>query len=882
MQPYQTETKTLANQYPKQDFEEGLSQATAKELLLKNGPNRIETKTTPKWVLFIRQFNNLITYILLLAMFLTLMLGHQTDAIVIGAVVIINALIGYYQEANAANALSKIQQMLATKATVYRQGQRLDIDASQLVVGDVVYLEAGDNVPADLRLVSCANLRIQESALTGESDAITKQAEAILADKVPLAKQKNIAFSSTAVVNGSGLGVVIATGKDTQIGQISTAVAETKSSLTPLMREINGLGKGVSIAVLVAAVILFGIGWFFETYSLSVLALAVVTMIVGSIPEGLPATTSVILALGVADMAKNKKAIVKSLPAVETLGAVDVIATDKTGTLTKNEMTLTDIYTQTEHFTLSQTGYDPKGDLLLNGQKTTPNTTVQQLLLAGYVANDTELIQVDGRFQINGEPTDGAFLTAYHKVLATMAEPVYESLAFLPFDSDYRYIARLIQQPHQEHATLFIKGAPDKLFAMAQASGTFDEAFWMQKVNKLSQQGKRVIAVGQITKLDLTTQITPELLYGNLEFLGLAGIIDPPRTEVIETLKTLNQAHVEVKMITGDSPLTASAIGQQLGLASEIKAITGAQWDELTPAQKQQAAVENQIFARTTPKNKLEIVKALQQSGKVTAMTGDGVNDAPALKAADIGVAMGIKGTDVAREAADMVLTDDNFSTLGQAIKEGRRIYDNIKKSILFLLPTSFAEGLIIFFSIMFNQPMPLQATQMLWINMVSAITIQFAFIFEPAEKGIMQRRPRKTNQAMMNRHDVIQMAYVSVLMAGSALFSYEWLQSLGADAKTASTMMLNIIIISKIFYLFNIRTPKLAFSKEFFSNTKAFYVILVMLLLQLALTYVPFMQEVFYTEPLTLNEWLAAILCGMFVLVITEIDKFIRLKKQA
>lgn len=882
MQPYQTEAKTLANQYPKQDFEEGLSQAQAKELLLKNGPNRIETQTTPKWVLFVRQFNNLITYILLFAMVLTLMLGHQTDAIVIGAVVIINALIGYYQEANAANALSKIQQMLATKATVYRQGQRLDIDASQLVVGDVVYLEAGDNVPADLRLVSCANLRIQESALTGESDAVTKQAAAILADKVPLAKQKNMAFSSTAVVNGSGLGVVIATGKDTQIGQISTAVAETKSSLTPLMREINGLGKGVSIAVLVAAVILFGIGWFFETYSLSVLALAVVTMIVGSIPEGLPATTSVILALGVADMAKNKKAIVKSLPAVETLGAVDVIATDKTGTLTKNEMTLTDIYTQTEHFTLSQTGYAPQGDLLLNGQKTPPNTTVKQLLLAGYVANDTELIQVDGHFQINGEPTDGAFLTAYHKVLATLAEPVYESLAFLPFDSDYRYIARLIQQPNQKQATLFIKGAPDKLFAMAQASGTFDEAFWMQKVNKLSQQGKRVIAVGQITKLDPATPITAELLYGNLEFLGLAGIIDPPRTEVIETLKTLSQAHVEVKMITGDSPLTASAIGQQLGLAPEVKAITGAQWDELTFAQKQQAAVENQIFARTTPKNKLEIIKALQQSGKVTAMTGDGVNDAPALKAADIGVAMGIKGTDVAREAADMVLTDDNFATLGQAIKEGRRIYDNIKKSILFLLPTSFAEGLIIFFSIMFNQPMPLQATQMLWINMVSAITIQFAFIFEPAEKGIMHRRPRKTNQAMMNRHDVIQMAYVSVLMALSALFSYEWLQSLGADAKTASTMMLNIIIISKIFYLFNIRTPKLAFSKEFFGNKKAFYVILVMLLLQLALTYVPFMQEVFYTEPLTLNEWLAAILCGMFVLVITEIDKFIRLKKQA
>lgn len=882
MEHYQTKIADLAQEYPNQSFEQGLSDQQAQQRLAQNGPNKLETKTTPKWILFVHQFNNMITYILLLAMILTLTMGHHTDAIVIALVVIINAIIGYYQEANAADALSKIQQMLATKATVYRQDRRLDIPATDLVVGDVVYLEAGDSVPADLRLVTTANLRIQESALTGESDAVTKTTAELLADKVPLAEQTNMAFTSTAVANGSGLGVVVAVGKDTQIGQISTAIAETKPKLTPLMREINGLGKGVSIAVLIAAACLFVLGLIFDTYSVSVLALAVVTMIVGSVPEGLPATTSVILALGVSDMAKNKKTIIKSLPAVETLGAVDVIATDKTGTLTKNEMTMTDIYTKKDHLTLSGTGYEPQGDLLADGHKTTANQTVQTLLLSGYIANDTELVQENGQFDINGEPTDGAFLTAYHKVFATMSEPEYETIDMLPFDSDYRYIARLVKLPNQTKPQLFIKGSPDKLFTMAKNDPTFDEKYWQQKVAELSSCGKRVVAVGQKTLTSHETTISHDLLNTGIDFLGIVGIIDPPRTEVIETLKTMNQAHVEVKMITGDSPLTASAIGKQLGLAPDIKAITGAQWDTLTPEQKRKAAVENQIFARTTPKNKLEIVKALQQSGKVTAMTGDGVNDAPALKAADIGVAMGIKGTDVARDAADMVLTDDNFATLGQAIKEGRRIYDNIKKSILFLLPTSFAEGLIIFFSIMFNQPMPLQATQMLWINMVSAITIQFAFIFEPAEAGIMQRRPRKTNQAMMNRHDVIQMAYVSVLMAVSALFSYEWLQSLGADAKTASTMMLNIIIISKIFYLFNIRTPKLAFSKEFFGNKKAFYVIFVMLLLQLILTYVPFMQEVFYTEPLTLNEWLAAILCGMFVLVITEIDKFIRLKKQA
>lgn len=875
---YQQTLDELQTNYAHQDFEQGLSQTEAANRLATNGPNKLESHHTPKWQLFVCQFNNLIIYILIVAALLTLMMGHYSDAIIIGLVVIINAIIGYYQEANASDALERIKEMLATEATVYRDGQRIDIPTEDLVVGDVIFLEAGDSVPADLRIVDADNLRIQESALTGEADSVEKIATRLTEEEVALADQVNMAFASTSVTNGSGLGVVVATAADTEIGQISVAVTEAKTRPTPLTREINGLGTGVSFVVIGAAVFLFLFGLLGEHYSLSVLAIAIVTMVVGSIPEGLPATMSVILAMGVSDMAKHKHAIVKSLPAVETLGSVDVIATDKTGTLTKNEMTVTEIITAETTYKVSGNGYAPEGQILLNDQPAELDTTLTQFLEASYEANDTTLYQVDNGWTINGEPTDGAFLTLYHKVHGIDDLPTNTEIDMLPFDSDYRYIAKLVQLTDGTHR-IYIKGSPDKLFPMAQqAMVDFPIDDWNADVTRLSEQGKRVVAVGYLDVPTTTATITHEQLQQGIQLLGVAGIIDPPRDEVIQALAEMNAAGVDVKMITGDHPLTAKAIGEKLGLAPTINAITGPEWDRLSDAEKPKAALEHQVFARTTPHNKLEIVEALQASRKVTAMTGDGVNDAPALKRADIGVAMGIKGTDVAKDSADMILTNDNFATMSVAIREGRRIYDNIKKSILFLLPTSFAEGLIIAFTILMQQDMPLQATQLLWINMVSAITIQFAFIFEPAEDGLMTRKPRKTGQALMNKHDVFQMAYVSVLMALIGLLAYDWLLGRGVDQVTASTMMVNIIVISKIFYLFNIRTAKLAFSKAFFTNQKAFGIIALMIILQLILTYVPFMQQTFYTEPLTLLEWGVSIGAGFLILLITEFDKIIRL----
>ncbi|WP_125708428.1 HAD-IC family P-type ATPase [Companilactobacillus zhongbaensis] len=876
---YQTDLSEIQRNNNTKDFEQGLSAHAAEKKLREDGPNKLESQQTPKWLIFLRQFNNMVIYILLAAVVLTVALQEYSDAVIIAIVVIINTLIGYFQETSASNAVEKIKEMLSTDATVYRDGRRIDIPAEKIVVGDYVYLEAGDNVPADLRIVVADNLSIQESALTGEADSVEKIEEAIPEDNVALADQKNMAFASTAVTNGSGIGIVVATGNATEIGKISDEVSAVKTRKTPLMQVIDKLGTGVSYVILIAAVVIFIIGFMFDIYSLPVLAMAVISVVVGTIPEGLPATTSVILAKGVSDMAKNQNTIIKTLPSVETLGSVDVIATDKTGTLTKNEMTVTDLIFADKTYQVSGTGYEPVGEITQDGQKVDLDRQLDLFVQAGYYANDTVLTHEDNKWNINGEPTDGAFLSLYNKVYPVGTKDHYQKVDILPFDSDYRYMGQLVKKDDQQ--TLFVKGSPDKLFAMFK---TLDESFdipkWTQTVEDYSRQGKRVIAVGYREVDGNVDDVTHDLIKTGLHFLGLAAIIDPPREEVIQALKEIRSASVEVKMITGDSAATATAIGEKLGLANEIHAITGPEWDQLSDEDKVLAANRNQVFARTTPGNKIEIIKALQQDNKVTAMTGDGVNDAPALKRADIGIAMGIKGTDVAKDSADMILTDDNFATISKAIKEGRRIFDNIKKSILYLLPISFAEGLIIAFAILARDDIPLHPTQLLWINMVSATTIQFALIFEPAEKGIMKRAPRKTGSGLMNKSDVNQVIYISILMAIIGMIVDEWFTRAGVSAAVTSTTMINVLIVGKIFYLFNIRTKNYAMSKEMLVNKKSYIFIALMMILQLILTYVPFMQSVFHTAAIGWFEWLVALVGGVAVFLIAEFAKWIGFKR--
>lgn len=882
-QAYQLTADELKKQYRLTDLDAGLTSQEAGRRLAADGKNILEVKPTPKWKIFLRQFNNIVIYILLVATALTILIGHTTDAIVIMAVVILNSLIGYFQETSAANALAKIQEMMAQHATVYRDGQRQDVDAADLVIGDVVFLEAGDNVPADLRIVSADNLRVEESALTGETNSVIKTAAALDQEKVPLAERFNMAYSSTSVTSGSGIGVVVATGEQTEIGKISQEVAQIKPKKTRLTKEIDHVGTVVSYITIIGSVIIFIIGFLLKIYSLPALALAVVAMLVGSIPEGLPATTSVILAFGVSKMAKRYQTIIKSMPAVETLGSVDVIATDKTGTLTKNEMSAIELWSGDKHYAVTGTGYAPTGKILQdNGQPAKLDDQLKLLLEAGFQSNDTVLSEDDGHWMINGEPTDGAFLTLYHKALGKDYQSPYEPVDLLPFDSDYRYIAELTRTAAGKQV-IFVKGSPDKLFEMAaKADAHFDLQKWQSRVDEWSKEGKRVIALGyqEVTGPALT-EVEHDHLYQGVHLLGLAALQDAPREEVITALKTMNQAGVAVKMITGDDPQTARAIGQQLGLApGEIHAITGAQWDQLSPEEQAKAAKDNQVFARTTPQNKLEIVNALQRDQLVTAMVGDGVNDAPALKQADIGVAMGIKGTDVAKDAADMILGDDNFATMAAVIEEGRRIYDNIKKSILFLFPTSFAEGLVVAFAILTGQQVPLQPVQLLWINLVAAITIQFAFVFEKAEPGLMERAPRPVSARLMDKHDLFQMGYVSALMAIFALISFEWFTGHGAEVVNATTMMINVIVISKLFYFFSIRTDHYALGQVKVITGKAWGVIGIMLALQLILTYVPFMQEAFHVTGIDLTEWLAVVVFSALIMLVAEFDKWVRRRK--
>ena len=865
----------------------GLSEEDVSFRRSKYGKNNLtESKKESKLVRFLKQFNNSVIYILLVAGVLTLFMGHISDTVVIGIVVLVNALIGYIQENKAESAISKIKQMLVVNATVIRNSQRLDIDAGDLVPGDIVYLEAGDNVPADIRILEANNLKIQESVLTGESDSVQKDKQTLIGI-LTVADQTNMAFASTSITNGDMTGVVVATGDYTQIGKINKSINDVKQEKTPLIISINNLGKYISYAIVLVAVLLFGFGVLFDIYEIPTLLLSIVTMVVGSIPEGLPAITSVILAIGVQNMAR-KNSIVKNLPSVETLGSVNIIATDKTGTLTKNEMTIKDIVTKHHNYIVTGDGYSPEGeifeskgkqDLLINkssekiSSKLKIEGDLKKLILIGALANDAKLNQENDKWVINGEPTDGCFLTLCKK--ANLDTSNFIEIDKIPFDSDFKYMAKIVDLENSRY--LVVKGAPDKLIDVIKKSNNkFDDIYWQNEVSKLAKKGKRVVAVAYKNLSKDITKIQHELLDNDLNLVGLVGILDPPKESVIDAILQARNAGVKVKMITGDHPETAVQIARQIKLSDENRVITGSQLDKLTDSELNSVIKDYDIFARATPENKLRIVKAYQSNNLITAMTGDGVNDAPALKQADIGISMGIKGTDVAKESSDMVLADDNFSTIVDAIKEGRRVYDNIKKTIKFLLPTSIAEGLIVLISIILNNPLPLEPVQLLWINMVSAITISFAFVFEPAENDVMNKNPRKKSDSIIKSQDTIRILYVATMIAGLGLIISQHLTSLGISQNIVSTVTLNIVVFCKIFYLFNIRTDHSAISKNLFTNKVAFLVVGILISLQMAITYMPQMHIIFRTASLQITDWLYPFYCGLILFSIVEIEKFL------
>ena len=870
--------------------EEGLDSQEAADRQSKFGLNQLpKQKKESELVKFFKQFNNALIYVLLAATVLTAILGHWIDTGVILSVVIINAIIGYIQESKAEKALEGIKQLLSLKSSVIRDGKRGEIPAEELTIGDLVLLGAGDKVPADIRLTEVNNLRVEEAPLTGESKAVSKQVVPVDSDTV-LGDRYSMVYTGTTVRQGSAAGIVVAIGGDTELGKINAMLSETKEVTTPLIRKINGLGKRLSVVIILFSLAVMLYGTFVQGLGWAESAMAVIGLAVAAIPEGLPAIMTITLAIGVQEMAR-RHAIIRNLPSVETLGSVTVICSDKTGTLTKNEMTAKSIYTTAGQYEIEGTGYEPEGRIMQEDEAVDSDDRPElaRLLQTAYLSNDAQISEEDGQWQVEGSPTDGALMTLALK--ADMDKLEAERLSTIPFDSEHKYIAT--KHRLDQETLLFVSGAPERLLDMAVSqmkpdgsTEDLDADFWKEKIEDGASSGLRMIGLAycQAPSDDAEQDLTHEDLEGKLTYLGVVGLIDPPSPEAIEAISLAKQSGIRVKMITGDHALVAKAVAREMGISDDGKVISGAEIEEMDDRELEQAAADCDIFARSSPEHKLRLVKALQQNGEICAMTGDGVNDAPALKKADIGIAMGIKGTEVTKEAAAMVLADDNFASIMAAAEEGRRIYDNLRKTLLFLLPVNGAESLVILVAILLGLTLPVTPVQILWINMISAVTMAVSLAFEPAEENVMNKPPRDPETSILGRRLVFRILMVSVLIGGVTFFFFTRLElNPSYTLETARTITVNAIVFGELFYLFNCRRlHQPALGKGFFTNKVTFISVGTMLALQLSFTYMPFMNVLFGTSPLAPVQWLYIIGLGIGVFILVEMEKLLTRKMSA
>ncbi len=864
----------------------GLSQTEAQQRLEQYGANRLKPPKPKSAVIrFLLQFHNVLIYILLGASVMTAFLGHWVDSGVILAVVVINAIIGTIQEGKAEKALASIRNMLSLNASVLREGQRKQIPAEELVPGDIVLLQSGDKVPADLRLLNCKTLRIEEAALTGESEAVEKSIHAV--DAVAgIGDRFCMAYSGTLVVYGQGMGVVVATSDHTEIGRISQMLEQIDKLTTPLLRKIASFGRWLASLTLVLSVTVFTYGLLFHDYSIGEMFLATVGMAVAAIPEELPPILTIALALGVQSMARSH-AIVRHLPAVEALGAVTVICSDKTGTLTRNEMTVQRVITVDHQLLVSGVGYAPSGDFSLNDKKIEiiEYAGMQDMFRAGLLCNDAMLHQQNGTWSIQGDPTEGALITLAMK--ATL-DPVFERESLprtdvIPFESEHRFMATL-HHNHAGHSLIYVKGAPEEVLAMCshQRSLGGDQLigldFWHAKIREASATGQRILAMAS-RAVSAEQQI---LQFSDVEadftLLGLVGIMDPPREEAIIAVQQCHTAGIRVKMITGDHRITACAIGASLGIGDGQHAVTGVELDAMDDAQLSRVVVSTDVFARTNPEHKLRLVKALQDNGEIVAMTGDGVNDAPALKRADIGVAMGQKGTEVAKEAAEMVILDDNFASIAHAVEEGRTVYDNIKKTIVYVLPTNGGEAGIIILAILLGVAMPITPVQILWINMVTTVTLAVTLSFERPESDVMWRPPRDPNAPILSGFLVWRIIFVSLLMIGGSLSLYLWETMNGSSVELGRTVVVNVLVMFEIVYLFNCRylVASACSRQGLLDNRYVLLAVSLLLVLQLLFTYLPVMQQLFGTTALDVTAWGRIIAISLLLFLVIELEKYL------
>lgn len=867
----------------------GLTDPEVTKRNISYGSNKLPQPARRGWLVrLLLQFHNTLIYVLIISAAITAVLNHWIDTSVIIAVVLINAGVGILQEGKAERALDAIRKMLALKAAVIRNGQRVTIDAEDLVPGDLVILEAGDKVPADLRLIKAHNLKIEEAILTGESLAVEKQIDPVNQNAV-LGDRSCMAYSGTTVTRGQGQGVVVATGEQTEVGRISGMLSEVKTLTTPLIEQMDIFAKWLSIVIVIIAASIFAVGYWLLEYEFSELFMAVVGLTVAAIPEGLPAVLTITLAVGVQAMAK-RNAIVRQLPAIETLGSVSVICTDKTGTLTRNEMSVVAVSTFDKQYDVSGDGYTPDG-IVSNHNQSVELESEQELksiALVGLLCNDSQLKREGNEWSVEGDPMEGALLTFAGKLGLDLDSDKKEwtRTDVIPFDARHRYMATL-NHDHQGNAAIYVKGAPEKLIELCTKQRTaknstadIDQQFWLQKVEALASQGQRVIAVATKTVSVENTVLTQQELESDLVLLGLFGLMDPPRNEVIEAVRECYSAGIEVKMITGDHALTASAIGAKIGLRNTDRVLTGAELDLMDDDDLAQAVMEVDIFARTSPEHKLRLVTALQADERVVAMTGDGVNDAPALKRADAGIAMGVKGSEAAKEASSIVLADDNFVSIVSAIKEGRTVYDNTKKVISWSLPTSTGEAFTIIVALMLSMALPITAVQILWVNMITAVTLGVALAFEPTEANTMKQAPRPRNQPLLTGTLVWHIFVITLLFVLGVFGIYRYAVEQGYSIELARTMAMNTLVVMEVFHLFFIRNmygTSLTW-KAIRGTNVIWYAVILVTTGQLAITYLPFMQRVFSTQAVPLADGIIIVLVGVAVFALAETEKQVRL----
>lgn len=863
----------------------GLDPADAAKRLGTYGPNLLpQGKKSGPLARLLAQFNNVLIYVLLAAGFIKLMLSLWLDASIIFAVVILNSLLGFLQEGRAEKALDSIRNMLSAEARVLRAGAVRLVPAEEVVPGDIVLLESGDKIPADIRLVEARNLRTEEAALTGESVPAEK-GTGVMPAKATVGDRENMAFSGTMVLSGRATGIVVATGSQTELGRINQMLAEVSALETPLLRQIKKFGYVITVAIGIISVLLFGWGHWLGHMTFIQLFQAVVGIAVSVIPEGLPALITITLAIGVQRMAK-RNAIIRRLPAVETLGSVSRICSDKTGTLTLMEMMVTSVVTAEAPYEVTGDGYAPEGEVKSGGEPL--RTPPEVLTLMGRVSllcNDAELFEDEGKWKVEGDPTEGALYPFAGKLgmdraAETASAPRVDGI---PFESEHKFMATLNRSAQGD--VLLVKGAPEVIIdhcdrqQTAAGPAPLDRERFASEGERLAAQGERVLALAWLANPGLEVgNLGPQDLPKTLVLLGLVGLMDPPRKEAIDAVRECHGGGIRVTMITGDHKVTAAAIAGMLGIGDGRTAVAGTEIEAMNDAALQECVRTVDVFARASPEHKLRLVKAIQANRQVVAMTGDGVNDAPALKKADIGVAMGIKGTEVTKEAAGMILADDNFASISAAVKEGRTVYNNIEKAMLFLLPTNIAQGAVIAIAILFGFTLPITAPQVLWVNMVTSVALGLVISFEPHEADVMGRPPRSIDRPIVTPFGIWRILFVGAALVLYTLAAFFWMKSQGASDPMARTAAVNAITLGQVFYLLNSRSliNSSLSVRAHMGNPYLWYGIVGVIVLQILFTYAPPFHAIFDTDALPLAAWLWLVVGAIVFFLVVEIEKLV------